>query len=204
MRESKIVRNVIVTIHGIRKGDTMKALRGLIKRDECFSDYVIETLDYGYVYAIVNYIPILRSITAKLVASFLHRIQYQYPHANVTVLAHSNGTWAIGRALETWKEKSPFFYIHKLQKLLLFGSVLKRNFDWNRFENIEVTNFVSANDKVVLFAKPFYGMGWSGRYGFKTDAPNLRQIQIDTGHTGFLAEYDIIRNVVFDKYKWLN
>jgi len=200
MRESKNVRNVIVTIHGIRKGDTMKELRGLIKQNECFRDYVIEPLDYGYVHAVINYIPILRSITAKLVASFLKRIYYQYPHARVIVIAHSNGTWAVGRALEKRRKNVDF----KIDKLLLFGSVLKRNFDWNRFENIEVTNFVSANDKVVLFAKPFYGMGWSGRYGFKTDAPNLHQIQIDTGHTGFIAEYDIIRNVVIDKYKWLN
>ncbi len=183
---------VIVTIHGIRKNNTMKGLRALIAEDILFKDSVIEPLDYGFVRAIANYMPILRHITARLVVSFLRRIYWQYPNAEIKVIAHSNGTWAVGRALEKRKLANHF----KINKLLLFGCVLKRKFNWNRFEEIKVINFYAKNDFVVLLAKPFYAMGWSGRYGFKQTAPNLAQIANNTGHTGFLAEYKTIRSVL--------
>lgn len=191
---------VIVTVHGIRKGDTMQQLRALMSEDELLKDCIIESLDYGYVRALVNYIPFVRRLTAKYVLSFLRRISYQYPYANITVIAHSNGTWGIGSALE--KERRKVFF--NIDKLILFGSVLKRKFEWDRFKNIKVYNFYSTNDNVVLLAKPFYGMGWSGRYGFKKDALNLVQQDIKAGHTGFLKEYKNLRIVLSDEWQRKN
>lgn len=182
---------VIVTIHGIRKNNTMKGLRELIADDILFRDCVIETLDYGFVRAIANYMPILRSVSIRLVVSFMKRIYYQYPNATIKVLAHSNGTWLIGNALLSKK-----WFCPSLRKILLFGCTLKRNYNWNKFLAIKVINFYANNDSVVLLAKPFYGMGWSGRYKFKQRAPNLLQIPISTGHTGFLTEYETIRDIL--------
>lgn len=182
---------VIVTIHGIRKGDTMKGLRELIATDDLFKDCVVETLNYGFVRAFTNYVPIFRNISIRLVISFMTRIYYQYPNAKIKVVAHSNGTWIIGNALQSAKWICP-----SLEKILLFGCVLKRNYNWNEFLFIKVINFYAKNDYVVLLAKPFSGMGWSGRYKFKQIAPNLRQIPISTGHTGFLAEYKTIRSLL--------
>lgn len=189
------MKNVIVTIHGIRKGDTMQQLRVLISEDKLFEDCIIEGIDYGYVRALVNYIPFVRRLTTKYIISFLRRISYQYPYAQITVIAHSNGTWAVGRALEKGRREAKF----NINKLVLFGSVLKRKFDWNRFKAIKVYNFYSSNDKVVLLAKPFYGMGWSGRYGFKKDALNLIQEDVKAGHTGFLKEYKTLQEVLISK-----
>ncbi len=182
---------VIVTIHGIRKNDTMKGLRELIATDDMFKDCVVETLDYGFVRAIANYMPILRSVSIRLVVSFMKRIYYQYPNATIKVMAHSNGTWLIGNALLSKKWMCP-----SLEKILLFGCVLKRNYNWNEFPFIKVINFYAKNDGVVLLAKPFYGMGWSGIYKFKQTAPNLTQMDLNTGHTGFLKEYKTIRSVL--------
>ncbi len=180
---------VIVTIHGIRKGDKMKKLREKLAID--FPEHIIEKIDYGYLRAFINYFPIMRTNVSKYVASRLETIKYKYPSKRVVVVAHSNGTWAIGRATE---KNNPMRF--RINGIILLGSVLKRNFDWGKFPFIKVINFISTNDKVVFLSKPFYFMGWSGRYGFKKKPLNLEQIYVKWGHSGFLKQYEKIRNVV--------
>jgi hypothetical protein len=58
-----------------------------------------------------------------------------------------------------------------------------------------VINFVSKNDKVVWFAR-FYGMGTSGRNGFKKKCSNLKQVCVKWGHSGFMKKYPMIRTYV--------
>ena len=75
------------------------------------------------------------------------------------------------------------------------GSPIERSFDWSKYPGINVVNFISTNDKVIFFAR-LYGMGRAGRYGFKKPSSNLRQIKVRWGHSGFLKQYEKIRDVV--------
>jgi hypothetical protein len=185
------VKNVIVTVHGIKsKGKNLEKLSLYMSKDKFFVDSHFSNINYGKLLAVVNYIPIVRSLTMELVASRLATITYKYPNAKIVVICHSNGTWAISKALEKYYPK------FKIDQLILLGCVIKRKFDWKKYININVFNFIGVKDKVLLLAKPFYGMGWSGRYGFKTHSKNLKQFRFNWGHTGFVREMDTIKSVV--------
>ena len=134
-------------------------------------------------------------MTAKYIAARLDTIDSDYPDHEIIVIAHSNGTRATKIAIvrsHSLRNKYPRF---RIDKLILLGCVIKRNFDWNYYPFIRVINFVSTNDKIVFFARIF-GMGRAGRYGFKIKAPNLKQIEVEWGHSGYLEHYTTIKREV--------
>jgi hypothetical protein len=155
-------------------------------------DCVFINLRYTKLWTVVNTLPWARTMTAKYIASRLNTItRYQYPAAKVIVIAHSNGTRATRIAMDMMlkpKKKWPLFHI---DNLILLGCPIKRNYKWDRHPGTQVLNFISTNDKVVWAAR-FYGMGSAGRYGFKYEPPNLKQVHVKWGHSGFINQWPVI------------
>ncbi len=177
----------IITIHGIRsKGDvlektaydTLKALP-----DEAYSNGMVTPIDYPRVLAVMHHVPWVRKVIEWGIARRLHEIALMYPDWEHVVMAHSNGSRALSRVLETARTKYHSirsYEAFKINKVVLFGSIIPRNYDWSRFPTIKVINFVGQKDKAVLFSK-----GWSGRYGFKNPANNVQQIWFKGGHSDY-------------------
>jgi hypothetical protein len=178
----------IITIHGIRsKGDLLEATALEVLRalpDDEYSHCRMTPIDYPKVYAVMHHIPFVREVIEWGITRRLHEIALLYPDYDHVVMAHSNGSRALSRVLETAHTK----YINiksyedfKIKKVLLFGSIIPRNYDWSRFNrSLKVVNFVGTKDKAVLFSK-----GWSGRYGFRNPASNVKQYFFDGGHSDY-------------------
>lgn len=175
----------IITIHGIRsKGDlleatAMKALRGVPANMQGR----VTPIDYPKVYAVMHHIPWVRKVVEWGIARRLHEIALMHPDFEHIVMAHSNGSRALSRVLETASTKYhgiKSYGAFKISKILLFGSIIPRNYDWSRFACLKVVNFVGKKDKAVLFSK-----GWSGRYGFKKPASNVKEYKFKGGHSDY-------------------
>jgi hypothetical protein len=177
----------IITIHGIEShGDVLEAVAlEAIQAlpDDDYSHGIVTPIDYPKVRALFHHMPFHRKAVEWGVARRLHEIALMYPDFEHVVMCHSNGTRALSRVLET---ASKYYNIKSykdfgIKKVLLFGSIISRNYDWSRFPDIEIVNFIGTKDKAVLFSK-----GWSGRYGFKKPVPdNLYQIKFKGGHSDY-------------------
>ena len=191
----------IVTIHGIEShGDKLEAaafeaLKAL--PDDYYDHGIVTPIDYPKVRALFHHMPFHRKAVEWGVARRLHEIALMYPDFETVVMCHSNGSRALSKVLETAHN---YFNIKSykefgISKVILFGSIIPRNYNWARFPDINVTNFVGTKDKAVLFSK-----GWSGRYGFKNPAVNVKQIRFKGGHSDYasMVQSQISREVVID------
>jgi hypothetical protein len=171
----------------------MKSLSAHLAEDlkrEC--DFI--NLRYPRLLTVVNTLPWVRKMTAKYIASRLDTIDSDHPDSRIIVITHSNACVAIKKAMDMRYSKKnwPAFAV---DGLILLGCPIRRNYDWSEHPFTEVINFISKNDKVVWFAR-FYGMGASGRYGFKKKCSNLKQVCVKWGHSGFMEKYPMIRTYV--------
>ncbi len=177
----------IITIHGIRsngailEATALEALQAL--PDDGYSHGMVTPIDYPRVLAIMHHIPFVRKVIEWGIARRLHEIALMYPDFEHVVMAHSNGSRALSRVLETAQSK----YVNiksyedfRIKKILLFGCIIPRNYDWSRFPNIEIVNFIGTKDKAVLFSR-----GWSGRLGFKKFSRNINQYRFKGGHSDY-------------------
>ncbi|KKL73593.1 hypothetical protein LCGC14_2073350 [marine sediment metagenome] len=176
----------LITIHGIRsKGDVLEKTAYdtlVVLPDDSYSHGIVTPIDYPRVLALMHHIPWVRKVIEWGIARRLHEIALMYPGYENIVMAHSNGSRALSRVLETTHNyqgiNSPLDF--RIKKILLFGSIIPRGYDWARFSDIKVTNFVGTKDKAVLFSR-----GWSGRFGFKNQASNVEQIKFRGGHSDY-------------------
>ncbi len=187
---------VLVTIHGQEsKGKNLKELSLRLSKEPFARNWVFINIRYPRLLTVVNALPWVRSMTAKYVAARLDTIDSDYPGYLICVVSHSNGTRATTIAIEKSHNPRIKYLKFRINKLILLGCAVRRNFDWNKYPSIKVVNFISTNDWVIFWAR-LYGMGTAGRSGFKIKAPNLRQIQVKFGHSGFLEQYEKIRDAI--------
>lgn len=185
------IKVVIVTMHGIKsKGKNMKALSDYLKT-KCENPNIthFEILNYGKLLATINFIPIVRRLTAEYLFKSLRVLTFRFPYAKIILISHSNATWATGRTVE--KHYREFH----LDKVILLGCVMRRAFDWSKHSSIKVINFIGRRDGVVFWAR-LYGMGRSGKYGFKKEGDNLRQIETNWNHSGFVDNFSVIKGEI--------
>jgi len=176
----------IVTIHGIEShGDILEAVAYEALNampDDNYSHGIVTPIDYPRVRALFHHFPFHRKAVEWGVARRLHEIALMYPDFDTVVLCHSNGSRALSRVLETAQKYYNIKSYKELgiQKVILFGSIISRNYDFSRFPDIEFVNFAGTKDKAVLFSR-----GWSGRYGFKNSYPNLQEYKFNGGHSDY-------------------
>lgn len=176
----------ITTIHGIEShGDVLEAvaleaLQAVL--DDGYSHGMVTPIDYPKVLALFHYLPFHRKAVEWGVARRLHEIALMHPNFDHVVMCHSNGSRALSRVLETASKYHGIksYKDFRIKKILLFGSIVPRNYDWSRFPDLEVVNFVGTKDKAVLFSR-----GWSGRYGFKYPSPNVKEYKFKGGHSDY-------------------
>ncbi len=190
------MKTVLVTIHGQEtNGRNLEKLSHRISTEGFAKDWVFKNIRYNRLSTFMNVFGYTRKMTARYIASELDTIDSDYPSHKIIVVAHSNGSRATKQAIVRSNYIEKPYPRFRIDKLILLGSAIRRKFDWSVYPEIEVINFVSSNDKVIFFAR-LYGMGTSGRKGFKIRASNLKQIKVKWGHSGYLGQYKKIRDVV--------
>lgn len=190
----------LIFFHGLKsEGDNGEILvNGLEAEAELRGiDVVTSMHDYPNLNMIRGMNPWARDMVRDYMLMCLALEYRKHPDRKLYVFCHSNATWGISRALEKYYGKSKGLCDRiRIDKLFLFGSTIKRDYDWSIYP-IDVVNFVGTKDRVVWLSK-LYGMGWSGRRGFKSDC-NVTQYYNDWRHSDFVLPkyFDFIRDVVF-------
>lgn len=195
----------LVSFHGLySQGDNLEILvNGLeAEAEKKGIDVVTSQHDYPKLNATMGFRRWSRDIVRDYILKCLSLEFHKYPDRQLYVFCHSNATWGISRAIGKYYNKD-YWDRDKIQieKLFLFGSTIKRNFDWGRYPTIDVVNFVGTRDRVVWFSK-FYKMGWSGRKGFKVKACNLTEVVNPWKHSDFALpeNFDFIKSEVFKSW----
>ncbi len=191
-----MAKTIVVTIHGqCSVGKNMAMLNDRLDAEDFMDDCIFINLRYTKLPSYVNTMPWVRTMTAKYISARLNAICEKFPDAQIIVICHSNGCRATKIAMDTMLRPKKNWPKFRIDNLLLLGCPIKRNYNWAKHPQAQVVNFYSTNDKVVWLAR-FYGMGGSGRWGFKPYPGNLRQIKVRWGHSGFMKKYDTIRDEV--------
>lgn len=190
-----MIKTVIVTIHGQESiGKNMAALNDKLSQEWFSNDCVFINIRYTKLWTIVNTLPWVRTMTSKYIASRLETISVRYPNARIIVVTHSNGTRATRIAMDQRLKPKKRWPMFRVDNLILLGCVIKRNYMWSKHPGTEVCNFISINDWVVWAARA-YGMGSAGLYAFASEPPNLKQVYVKWGHSGFMEKgYSLISN----------
>ncbi len=196
---NKDVELNIVSFHGLySQGNNLEILVNRLEHDADGQkiNCVTSQHDYPKLNVTMGIRKWARDMTRDYLMKCLSLEFYKFPQARLVVLCHSNATYAIARAIEKQVEQKGLVEKFRIDKLILFGSVIKRNYDWSRFPDIKVCNFVGKRDRVVFMAKA-YGMGWSGKYGFKKESTNLKQHYLPWRHSDFVDKgYELIKSEV--------
>lgn len=192
----------IISFHGLySQGDNLEILVNHLESDMEFKGVNVVTSQHDY--------PVLgvwqgrKEWARKMVSQFILKVLalefLKFPKAKIYVLCHSNATFGIMNALIEYNKKPCLYDRIYIDELLLFGCVIPRDFNWNDYSNVNVTNFVGSKDKISGMSK-LYGMGSSGKKGFKIDAPNLTQHYTKWKHSDFVLpeNYEFISNIILE------
>lgn len=189
----------ILGFHGLYShGDDLEILLNQLEFDIDGRGYKCVTSQHDYPYLNVwkgrKQWP--RDAVRDLLLALLYGESNEFKKAKVVGLFHSNATFAISRALEKYNNGDSLCKRIRLDKIILFGSVVPVDFDWGRFD-IEVVNFIAQGDWVSRIAR-FFRMGQSGYKGFNTPSPNLNQYwDKEGGHSSYTYRwYDDIKKEV--------
>jgi hypothetical protein len=195
----------LVSFHGLySQGDNLEILvNGLeAEAEKRGIDVVTSQHDYPRLNATMGVRRWARNIVKDYILKCLSLEFYKFPDRLLYVLLHSNATWGGSRAIQDYYwDWNGYGHTHekiRIDRLFLFGSTIRRDFDWSMYPDIDVVNFVGTKDRVVWFSK-LYGMGWSGRKGFKEKSPNLTQHYNKWRHSDFVLpeNFDFIKDEVF-------
>lgn len=190
----------LVSFHGLLSdGDNLEILvNGLEAEAELRDlDVIVSQHDYPRLNITMGMMKWARDIVRDYILKCLALEYRKYPDRELYVFCHSNATWGISRAIEKYYVKSLGLCDRmRIDKLFLFGSTIRRDFDWGQYP-LHVINFIGTKDRVVWLSK-LYGMGWSGRHGFNDDC-NVVQYYNDWKHSDFVLpeNFDLIKDIVF-------
>ena len=177
-------RKIIISVHGIRTtGAWQKQIASVVSEN----GWIYYPMDYGYFTAIHFAIPAVRKAKITWFCHQFDQIKERYPDVTPSIIAHSNGSYIVANALNT--------YPHiRVDKVILCGSIVRLNFDWkNIFERKQATlvrNEVGVKD---IWAGNVHRLAWgdtgpSGQRGFTTEHSRLRQPRFpEFGHATFQA-----------------
>lgn len=176
-------KHFIVLIHGIRtNAEWQQHLEHELRKH---SDIEIVPTSYGVLPTWKFLYPVFTRTKPVLeLERELRTIRADNPAANISILAHSFGTYVVSRILQ----RNPTIRIHRLQ---LCGSIIREKYRWDRVKHMVtgklIVNDVGTRDNWPVLAKhATVGYGDSGRFGFKTYG--VRDNWHDLDHSGFFSE----------------
>lgn len=171
-------KHVLVLVHGIR---TAAVWHELV--EEVFEHTEIRVIPIGYEYHdIVRFtLPFGREKTVHFVQDQLRQIRADFPKANISLIAHSYGTYIVSRILNS---SSGYHF----NKIIFCGSIVDAKFKWGHIQEapdrLNFLNEVGFRDVWPVLAKSFsWGYGTSGSFGFKQARITDRYHDLD--HGGF-------------------
>ena len=179
-------KHVVLLVHGIRDvSGWQERAADLLKKRGLHAIPVT----FGY-YDVVSFLSPVNPGNAAY-ATFLQqfaRAREQHPQAIVSIVAHSFGTFLVGRLLKEHPQP-------RVGRIILCGSVLPEDFDWSEYVDRygvdvdtrpAVLNECGSADKWPVYAQiGSRRYGAAGRYGFQQYA-DLAQRWFDGGHSLFL------------------
>lgn len=183
------VEQVILLIHGIRtQADWQPMLTQVLEEKGRIK---VISIKYGYFDVFHFWFPFARQSPVTRVEKEFRSARKKYPHAKISVIAHSFGTYVIGKLL---KEEFDF----ELERLILCGSILPCSYPWedvmHKFiggndENIlNIVNECGKRDIWPVLAKTTsWGYGDSGTHGFGQGEVRDRYHNIQ--HSDYFTEY---------------
>jgi pimeloyl-ACP methyl ester carboxylesterase len=204
--------HVVLVIHGIRdRGFWTQKIARAIKReaekqnegkdDDDREQFRSFTGSYGYFAVVPFVLPWIRRWKSEWLMDRYVEVRALYPNAAVSFVGHSNGTYLLARALTDYPAV-------RFTRVVLAGSVVRRDFDWLRQLNpessdprvTEVFNYVATRDWVVAIGakafqpfKFFFDLGSAGHDGFDQikRAPHCRLHEaryVDGAHSAAITE----------------
>lgn len=205
------VDHVIFVIHGIRdKGFwTDRIARHIWKRSNETERNRLErvTSSYGYFGMGPFLFPWVRREKVEWLADQVLEAHARYPNAKFSYVGHSNGTYLLAGALETYGDIQGFEFEH----VVFAGSVVSRDYDWREAvdrNNVKrVLNIVATRDWVVAFFPQFFelvsvqDLGSAGHNGFDQGRFGGNYTFADGGHGAGIDErfWDSIADFVLGK-----
>ena len=176
------ITEAVLLIHGIRDfaewQDMVSNVLAEIPNTEIYP------LKYGRFDAFRFWFPVwTREAPVRKLLWRIRSARDRFSTAKLSVIAHSFGTYAIGKILK----ENPDIRLHRL---ILCGAILPSEFRWDQIRHsveTEIINDCGIRDIwPVLAQSTMFGYGPSGRFGFGT--PGVRDRYHDFGHGGVFQE----------------
>ena len=177
---------IIITLHGIRtRGTWQKQVAPILARNG-FTPYL---LDYGYFSALKFVLPWARNRKLRWLRDTISDICEKERVSRVSIIAHSFGSYLVAKLVES----NPSFLF---DKIILTGSIVDANFDWNSYiekgrVNLVRNDFGRLDNWPAIASNVVPGAGPSGRQGFKNSSKNERLINYDFKLHGHSSSFHI-------------
>lgn len=118
-------QQVLMIVHGIRASRTDEWVhRAVAIAKERWPNIKTATPTYGYLSALRFALPTVRRRYARYFRDFYTEVIARYRRARISILCHSNGTYAVGQCLDQFKSI-------RIERICLAGSVLPCSYDWH-------------------------------------------------------------------------
>ncbi|MBS0357534.1 MAG: hypothetical protein JSR83_26915 [Proteobacteria bacterium] len=179
---SSVKESIVVLVHGIRTNAEWQGRVVKLLGDAGFKNTV--PLGYGFLDACRFWFPFLtRRGPISKIARDLRRIRSDNEGVNISIVAHSFGTYILSEIL---KEETDIVF-HRIQ---LCGSIINLNYRWDKVKAQVrgcIVNDVGTSDVWPVLAKALsWGYGPSGTFGFKRYGLTDRYIKC--GHSDFFDD----------------
>ena len=190
MREWRVQNTVVILIHGIR---TRALWQGEVRESLQSAGLVAIPTNYKKFDVFRFLLPFKRTKQAPIsrVEEDVRAVRRKFPGAHISILAHSFGTFIIGKLLGNPE--------HQFDRIALCGSVLPIDFDFASAEGrfSEIINEVGCRDIwPAVAARIGWGYGPTGSFGFNRGNFVHDRKHAEHGHSGFL-------NGLFCKEFWI-
>jgi hypothetical protein len=180
--DNTTIKEVVLLVHGIRDfAEWEQKVSPILERIPYTR---VPPLSYGRFDAFRFWFPFwTREAPVKKLLWRIRSARDRFSTAKLSVIAHSFGTYAIGKILR----ENPDIRLHRL---ILCGAILPSEFRWDQIRHsveTEIINDCGIRDIwPVLAQSTTFGYGPSGRFGFGT--PGVRDRYHDFGHGGFFED----------------
>ncbi|SAL67435.1 hypothetical protein [Caballeronia humi] len=182
------VRHAVIIVHGIRdNGFWTKRVAREVKSLGREHGIAVRapTPSYGY-FSMWDFVrPGGREQAAFWFMERYADVRSHFPHAKISFVGHSNGTYIAARALELCSAV-------QLENVVFTGSVVRRDYCWSRHTGQvrRILNYVGSIDGVVAFLPSVFehlhirslDVGGAGAYGFNEANQSAMFIRTPSAH----------------------
>lgn len=165
-------RGAVVTVHGANtRGAWQKDITPILQ-DACIRH---EAVDYGTKFLSAPFPWTIDRICDLILQKYVEQKRHGAPAA----IAHSLGSFALGKALQRWADLT-------FKRVIMCGCILPRDFPWreisNRGQVERVLNEVAAKDFWARIAPLVPRWGDAGRKGFLEGEPLVHNSMHEWSH----------------------